>query len=116
MKKIRKSDNILELVPSIIDTQKFRITEEGQVQIIIKRDKLLDRLVRKFAKTPEYMYIDLDDVGGFIWNLIDGYRTIGDIGIELQEEYGDLVEPLYERLSMYITILRNNKWISLNKK
>ncbi|RKD21968.1 Coenzyme PQQ synthesis protein D (PqqD) [Caminicella sporogenes DSM 14501] len=113
--KIKKEDNFLELIPVIKEGQDWKIKEDGLVQILIPRNGLIDKLVRMFVKTPKIMKIDLDEVGSCVWKAIDGKRNIAEIGNILKEEFGEKVEPLYERLGTYINILRNNKFITLEK-
>ena len=48
--------------------------------------------------------------------MIDGKANIMEIGNKLKEQYGDEVEPLYERLSQFIQILYNNDIVKLKKK
>ncbi|QIB27968.1 PqqD family protein [Caloranaerobacter azorensis] len=115
-KKIKKSVNFLELVPQKNNTFKWEVDDEGLVQIIIPRNGVLDRIVRVFFKTPEVMRIDLDPIGSCVWKAIDGQRNIQDIANILKEEFGDKAEPLYERLGTYMNILRNNKFITLEKR
>jgi len=114
-KKIEKKDNFLELVPKKNEKFDWEVTDNGLVQVIIPRKGILDRIVRVFLKTPTVMRIDLDKYGSYIWNLIDGNRTTGDISKELKLQFGDEIEPLYERLITYINILRNNKFIIIEK-
>lgn len=114
-KKIKKSDNFLELIPKKNNTLEWVVNDEGLVQIIIPRNGILDRIVRVFFKTPKVMRIDLDSIGSCVWKAIDGRRNIQDIAKILKEEFGENVEPLYERLGAYINILRNNKFITLEK-
>lgn len=115
VKTISKKDNFLELIPIKTEQYKAIKTETGITQILVPRNGMLDRIVRVFKKTPEVMKIDLDEYGTFVWNLIDGKRNIKEIGEQLNLEFGDEVEPLYERLVIYINILRNNKFITLSK-
>ena len=84
------------------------------MQIVIKRDSWLDRLVRKFKKTPEHARIDLDIYGSQVWMLIDGKSDVQEIAKKLKQSFGDDIEPLYERLGAYINILNNNNFIKLN--
>jgi hypothetical protein len=41
-------------------------------------------------------------MGNFIWPLIDGKRTVGDIALLVKAEFGDKAEPLYNRLVVYM--------------
>ncbi|MDK2919061.1 MAG: hypothetical protein PWQ37_1794 [Candidatus Petromonas sp.] len=114
-KKIKKDDNFLELVPVKKESQEWKINEEGLVQIIIPRDGVLDKIVRVFFKTPKVMKIDLDELGSFVWESIDGKKNVREIAQLIKDEFGEKAEPLYERLGTYINILRNNKFITLKK-
>ncbi|CAH2214763.1 PqqD family protein [Tepidibacter aestuarii] len=113
--KIKKDDNFLELVPKKTCGYKWKINENGFVQIIIPREGRLDKIVRFFFKTPKEMKIDLDEQGSCVWKLIDGENNIEDIGSNLKDEFGKKAEPIYERLGTYINILRNNDFIKLEK-
>lgn len=114
-KKINKKDNFLELIPRRNSSKEWILNDDGRVQIIIPRNGLFDKVVRVFYKTPKVMRIDLDELGSAVWKLIDGKRNISDIGVVLKAEYGDKAEPLIERLGKYINILRNNKFIIIEK-
>ncbi|SHJ78214.1 PqqD family protein [Tepidibacter formicigenes] len=114
-KKIKKNDNFLELVPFKNKNQKWKLNDQGLVQIIIPREGILDKIVRVFFKTPKVMKIDLDLQGSCVWKAIDGERNIEEIGNILKNEFGKNAEPIYERLGTYINILRNNKFITLEK-
>ena len=50
--------------------------------------------------------IKLDEYGSAVWKLCDGKRTVVQIGDELQKKYGKSVEPLYERLAIFIGVLK----------
>ncbi|NLY43508.1 MAG: PqqD family protein [Clostridiaceae bacterium] len=111
--KIKRKDNILMLVPKKREGQQWRTKEDGLVEIIIRREKLLDRIVRVFIPTPRVMRIHLDPMGSCVWEAIDGIKNVKEIGEVLKERFGENAEPLYERLITYISILRNNKFITL---
>lgn len=114
-KKIQKTDNYLELVPMKSDRYTWTENKDGIVRIIIPRDKALDKIVRAFFKTPSNMNIDLDGYGSAVWKAIDGKRTVEEIGDLMKREFGESVEPLYERLGTFINQLRNNKFLTLEK-
>lgn len=114
-KKITKKDNYLELIPVKNDKFNSRISEESIVSIIIKRDGFVDKLVRPFAKTPKEMVIDLDRIGSFIWNTIDGKKDIEEISRLVENHFGEEIQPLIQRLGKYINLLRNNSFITLEK-
>ncbi|MFZ5966145.1 MAG: PqqD family protein [Bacillota bacterium] len=113
--KIKKDDNFLELIPKINTAQRWETNDQELVQIIIPREGMIDKIVRVFFKTPKVMRIDLDAHGSCVWKAIDGKRNVEEIGCILKSTFGEAAEPLYERLGTYINILRNNKFIILEK-
>lgn len=113
MLKKKEDVNYLDLVPKKSGKIQWQQREEGLVRLIVPRDSLLDRIVRKLFFTPESFKIDLDKLGSFIWKQIDGQKTIYEIGQLLKDEFKDEAEPLYERLIKYMNILKNNKFIEL---
>ncbi|WP_213818933.1 PqqD family protein [Garciella nitratireducens] len=115
-KKIKKGDNFLKLIPKKNLKYQWIEKEDGRIQIIIPRDKILDKIVRKIFKTPESFKIDLDKIGSFIFKNIDGKNNIEKIAELLKKQFGQEVEPLYKRLITYINILRNNKFITLERR
>lgn len=114
-KKLKKDDNFLDLIPVIEENQEW-IEENGLVQIIVPRNGILEKLARPVLKIPKSMKIDLDKLGSCVWKSIDGKLTVEDIGKIVKNEFGEDAEPVYERLATYINILRNNKFIILEKK
>lgn len=109
----KEPKNLLDIVPVKNDDIDWIMIEDDIVQIIIKRDSWLDRLVRKIKKTPEHARIDLDRYGSRVWLLIDGKSDVQQIAEGLKQSFGDDIEPLYERLGAYINILNNNNFIKL---
>lgn len=106
-----KSKNYLDYIPKTIDNIDWINKENGLVQIIMYRDSLYERAVRKLFFTPENYKIDLDKIGSFIWNHIDGESSLYDISQLVYLEFGETIELLYGRLLQYINILKNNKLI-----
>ncbi|MTI66267.1 MAG: PqqD family protein [Firmicutes bacterium] len=118
MKGLRKmkKENFLDFVVVKSEDVDWKELDNGIIQIIIWRNSLLDKIVRKFFNTPEKTKIDLDKTGSFIWKCIDGKRDIYEISKLVKDEFGKKAEPLNKRLITYINILRNNKFIKLINK
>ncbi|MCK5740140.1 PqqD family protein, partial [bacterium] len=57
-------------------------------------------------KQPHFK-VSLDEFGSHIWEQIDGKRTIGEIGENLQEAFGEKVEPVWNRLTKFFVQLNN---------
>ena len=106
----KKSDNYLDYVP-VIDPRNTWSEADGKVTIHMVHRGFYASIAQKFFHTPRVSHIDLDAMGSFIFPLIDGQRTVGDIAELVRTEFGKDAEPLYERLAKYMQILRNNGFI-----
>jgi hypothetical protein len=102
--------NLLELVP--VKNIEWKRTEEGLIcllkpkfQLPILKKHLLPRL-----KHPYYT-INLDRIGTLFWESCDGIRTVKEIANRMKNSLGDEVEPLYERITLFLQKLEKNKFI-----
>lgn len=110
-KKNKKKKNYLDYIPRRSQKIEWQQKENGLVQIIIYRDSLLEKIVRKLFFTPDKYKVDLDEIGSFVWLHIDGKKTIYEIGQLMKDQFRDEAEPLYERLIQFMNTLNNNKFI-----
>lgn len=74
-----------------------------------------DRLAQKFFSKPKVSRIRLDGIGSDVWGLVDGKRTIKDIGEEIEKIYGDKAEPTYERLLSFMVTMEDNGFIEFKE-
>lgn len=67
---------------------KWRINDEGLVEVIVPRRKdTFGRLMGFLFFVPESRPITLDEVGTRVWNLCDGDHTVEEIIRALSDEY-----------------------------
>lgn len=111
MAKKNESKNYLDFIPMKSEKIQYKEEEDGNIQLIVPRTSFFDKIAIKLFFAPDKFKIDLDDMGSFIWNSIDGKRNVYEIGKLVKEKFGEDAEPLYERLVEYLNILRNNKFI-----
>jgi len=57
----------------------------------------------------------LDGVGAFAWRRCDGSVSVAEIASAMEEEYGGAVEPVEERLVMFLTGLLREKFVLLDR-
>jgi len=111
-KKGTKETNLLELIP--IRVSEWKDNEEGLITLILPKFK--SKIGRAFAsifKNPMYE-VKLDKIGTFLWRLCDGKNNIYDISQDMQKEFGDDIEPVYERMKKFVNMLKNLNAIKLN--
>ena len=61
-------------------------------------------------KNPNFK-VNLDEIGSYLWVLVDGEKTVDQIAQLFKKQFGDRVEPLYDRLSMFLMNLEKNGFI-----
>lgn len=103
---MKKSENYLEKKPCRSSTIVWS-EAEGIVTLEIENKGLMNRIFQVILKKPKVSYIHLDELGSFVWKLMDGNRDILSIGKDVKEHFGEACEPLYERLSTFIKTMES---------
>ncbi|MBN1222679.1 MAG: PqqD family protein [Candidatus Aminicenantes bacterium] len=106
----KKEINLLELVPTKnIDWEK---NKEGFV--VLLKPKFRHPFFRKHIlpklRSPHYQ-VKLDDVGSFFWESCDGRSTVMEIAGRMKIHFGEKIEPVYDRLILFLQNLEKNKFI-----
>ena len=110
------SENYLELIPKRVEDIRWTADKDGIVTLEIENKGVFNRLAQKLFKKPEISYVHLDETGSFIWPLIDGEKSIIELGEALEAEFGEKAHPLYERLAKYFQILESYSFIGWKNK
>lgn len=104
-KKVVITQNYLERIPYRPLEINWKADGEGIVTLEIENRGFMNRVAQKLFKKPKVSYIHLDKMGSFIWPVMDGKKTIIDLGKEVESHFGEEAYPLYERLAQYFRIL-----------
>jgi len=101
--------SLLDLIP--VRNIKWE-KKEGLIVLLKPKFELafLKKYVLPRLKNPCYK-IRLDPVGTFIWELCDGNLQVKELAKSLKEKFGDEVEPLYDRLALFLQSLEKNHFI-----
>ncbi len=113
MKKTKIKENLLDKIPVTNPDINFKTEDNGLITLEIENKGAFNRIAQKLLKKPKVSYIHLDEMGSFIWSIIDGYSSITALGKKVKEHFGDAAEPLYERLAKYCKILESYQFIEL---
>lgn len=111
MKKNIKEENYLEKKPICKNGLNWSKDESGNVTLEMENKGVANRIMQKLIKKPKTSYIHLDEMGSFVWPLMDGERDILEIGKFVEEHFGEKANPLYERLSQYFKTLEKYNFI-----
>lgn len=108
-KKLRNI-NYLELTP--LAKHSYEIRSDGQLDVLVPRFKT--ELAKKFlmprGKSP-YIRANLDEFGSEVWLLLDGNKKVKQIAEALLAKFGERIEPVNQRLTMFLTQLYRNGFI-----
>ncbi|MBE5945958.1 MAG: PqqD family protein [Lachnospiraceae bacterium] len=110
------SSNYLDYIPKHNESLKWEKDEDGRVTLFVENKGFFNKLAQLLAKKPKISQIHLDEMGDFIWPIIDGKKSIYDISLLVKEEFGDKAEPLYNRLVQYMRNLESYDFIMLIKE
>lgn len=110
MMSLSQTDNYLEYIPVPRCNTKYEVID-GKVTIFIENKGFFNLLAQKLIGKPKVSQIHLDEMGNFIWPLMDGSNDIYAIAIIVKEKYGEKAEPLYERIVQYFKMLKDYGFI-----
>ena len=108
------SENYLENIPVRSDIR-WNTDEKEIITLEIDNKGIFNKISQKLLKKPPVTYIHLDELGSFVWPIIDGEKNIVEIGKKVEEKFGDKAHPLYERLAKYFQILESYRFIHFKK-
>ena len=112
MKKQTTNENYLERIPVRSESLGFSADGNGMVTLSKENVGFFNRIAQKLFKRPKISYIHLDEMGSFIWPLLDGEKSIYELGKLVEEHFGEKAAPVYERLSKYLAIMHSYGFIS----
>lgn len=104
--------NLLELIPHRLC--EFDVDEKQIVTVKMPRFQkkwMLQNLVPRW-KSPT-INTKLDSVGSFVWLQSDGTQTVFDIAERMREEFGEDIEPVYDRLKLFLQQLGRREYLQL---
>lgn len=114
-KKNLGQENYLKRCPVRREDIDWNVDENGMVVLSIENKGVFNKIAQKLLKKPRISYIHLDEIGSFVWPLLEENKDIISIGELVKEHFGEQAEPLYERLTKYFGILESYDFIRWQK-
>ncbi len=100
---LNNNEDVLNIIYRISGHLEYEVDKDHMVTIFEKQEHKVQKFFRKLRfRIPEYKRIHLDEYGSFVLLQINGKNTVEDIGKKLEIKYGDKVQPLYERLLLFL--------------
>jgi len=102
--------NLFDLIPGRV----MRFEESGDGLITILKPKFKNKILVKHLlprlKRPNFK-VNLDAFGSFVWKQCDGKNSVEQIGSLLKEKFEGDIEPVYDRLAVFIQSLARYRFI-----
>ncbi|MBQ8894960.1 MAG: PqqD family protein [Clostridia bacterium] len=114
-KKIVIPQNYLERIPARAEGLRWTANSEGMVTLEIDNTGWVNRIAQLLFSRPKVSYVHLDELGSFVWPLMDGKMNIIELGKLVDAAFGEKAHPLYERLAQYFRILDSYHFVEWNK-
>lgn len=108
-KELRKEHNLLELTPARVHD--YELKENGLADVLVPKFK--SKLMKKIipSNRSEFIKANLDDIGTAVWLEIDGSTNVSGIADKLSEKFGEGIEPVHDRLTLFLKQLYSNGFI-----
>lgn len=110
----KKVKNFLENKPYRNESIGWNCDENGVVTLEIENKGFVNKIAQKLFKKPKISFVHLDEIGSYVWPIIDGQKDIIEIGEQVKEKFAEKAEPIYERLAKYFQILASYGFIKFN--
>lgn len=90
--------------------------DEDKINVLVPKftDWFFGKLLQPRIK-DKYIKAKMDDFGSKAWLLIDGERSVFEISNLLLEEFGEDIQPVYDRVGLFFTNLYRNGFIYFNE-
>lgn len=111
----KEEKNILDYVPVKGESISWDVDEHEFVVIHMENKGFFAKVAQVAFNRPKYSSITLEKFGSFIWQRIDGEKSIYDIAGEMKAEFGEEAEPLYGRILQYFRTLDGHGFIKWKK-
>jgi hypothetical protein len=104
------SANFLELKP--LRLVQWEVSKQGRA--VLTAPKFSSRILVKWLVpllSKPFFRVRLDEYGSFVWLRCDGQTTVEMIADQAYAEFGESVQPLYERLISFLHKLEREDFV-----
>lgn len=110
---------VFTLRPGWNSLLKWEKRETGEVLLTIPQNmkaKRVTRFVAKWLQVPDERHVELDEVGGFVWELCDGQHTVETIVQKTSKHYKMNRREAEVSVTMFLQMLHERNFIGFYKK
>lgn len=113
---MKEKKNFMDFIPCYNPLFAWDIDKKGIVTVHVVNRGIYNWAAQKLFQKPRISHIKLDEYGSFVWQQMDGARTVYEISGLVKSRFGKDAEPVIERLVRFFQILYQNKLIGYRKE
>lgn len=110
-KKNQPQMNYLDLIPEKNRAIRWHRDLKERIILEIENKGVFNSIAQKVFGRPRFTKVHLDEMGTFVWPVIDGEKTVTDIAALVHEQFGEKAEPLYPRMVKYFQIMESYHFV-----
>lgn len=103
--------NYLDLVPQRNGNLRWHEDLKKRIVLEVENKGVFNTIAQKLFNKPRFTKVHLDELGTFVWPLIDGEKSVAEIAYLVKEEFGEKAEPLYPRIVKYFQIMESYEFV-----
>ena len=106
-----KAENYLDRVFTKNPALAWEADEHGAVTVSVEHRGPAHWIARRFFHRPRISRVHLDALGSFVWQRIDGVRSVHELAGLVEERFAEEAHPLYERLAVFMKQLERGGFV-----
>ncbi len=110
-----KSENIFDLKYDRKAGQRWKLLDDGCVELAMEHHGVFAAIAQKVFKRPKVSYIKLDALGSFVWQELESSHDVKTVSKAVHERFGEEAEPLLPRLAQFFNLLERYGFIERKK-
>lgn len=110
-KKNQPQINYLDLIPQRNEALRWHTDSKERMVLEVENTGIFNTIAQKLFHKPRFTKVHMDEMGTFVWPLIDGERTVADIALLVKAQFGEAAEPLYPRIVKYFQIMESYQFV-----
>lgn len=111
--KGKPNENYMKFIPRIIEDSPYEIYPDEEIVITILPDGPMNRIRKIFKLKIKERKVRLDQYGKFLWNRIDGAKTIENLLDAVVEEFHEDKLSLCGKIIVFFEILKYYNFVDM---
>jgi len=83
----KKKENFVDYIPKRNALYEWELNSRNLAEVLVINRGLYNRIAQLLFKKPKISRIELDEMGSFIWQEMDGRKTVYEIGTAVKAKF-----------------------------